>query len=67
MTLEIGKVNERITSESGKIFAEFKRMDGEFKVLRLELKLMFLFIIFFLLITNPRALDIIAKTLGLVK
>ncbi len=67
MMLEIGKVNERITEESGKILSEFKRIDGEFKVSRLELKIMFLFIIFFLIITNPRALDIIAKTLVLIK
>ncbi|MES0335295.1 MAG: hypothetical protein SFH39_02895 [Candidatus Magnetobacterium sp. LHC-1] len=40
------------------------KMTGEFRALRLEIKLLFLIIIFLMLITNPRALDMIAKVLG---
>ncbi|MBF0590994.1 MAG: hypothetical protein HQL02_02785 [Nitrospirae bacterium] len=50
-----------------KMMGEFKRIDGEFKALRLEIKLLFLIIIFIMLITNPRALDMIAKVLGLTR
>ncbi|MBF0539383.1 MAG: hypothetical protein HQL03_14140 [Nitrospirae bacterium] len=54
------RVNERFTRIEG-------RMDAEFKALRLEMKIFFLVIIFLMLATNPRALDMIGKVLGLVK
>jgi hypothetical protein len=42
-------------------------MRGEFKSLRLEMKLYFLILIFVVLLTNPRAMDFIARLFGIVK
>jgi len=46
---------------------EFKRVDGEFKAIRLEMKLYFLILLFVILATNPKTIDLVAKLLGVVK
>ncbi|MBF0459592.1 MAG: hypothetical protein HQK99_17025 [Nitrospirae bacterium] len=60
------------------IIGEFKRVDGEFKVLRaemkgenralrLEQKIIFLILASIILLTNTRALELIARLFGLAK
>ncbi|MBF0539145.1 MAG: hypothetical protein HQL03_12930 [Nitrospirae bacterium] len=64
---DLALMESKMMGEFKRIDGEFKRIDGEFKALRLEMKLLFLIIIFIMLITNPRALDMIAKVLGLAR
>jgi hypothetical protein len=40
---------------------------GEFKSLRLEMKLYFLIMIFVIFLTNPKAIDLIARIFGILK
>ncbi|MBF0537952.1 MAG: hypothetical protein HQL03_06830 [Nitrospirae bacterium] len=67
MALLEGRMNERFTRIEAKMDVESKRVDGEFKAMRLEMKIFFLLIALLILATTPRALDMIAKVFGLVK
>ncbi|MBF0555222.1 MAG: hypothetical protein HQK96_11815 [Nitrospirae bacterium] len=55
-----GRLNERITSLEGKINERFTAADWKMRVY-------FLILIFVILLTNPRSLDLIAKVLGLLR
>ncbi|MBF0320089.1 MAG: hypothetical protein HQL01_09860 [Nitrospirae bacterium] len=78
------QIKEELTKELAtkadiaEIMGEFKRVDGEFKVLRaeikgdnralrLEQKIVLLILISVILLTNPKALELIAKLFGLAK
>ncbi|MCI4626076.1 MAG: CCDC90 family protein [Candidatus Magnetoovum sp. WYHC-5] len=79
---EIGKVRAELKEEIGKVRAELKEeivktneritrlegeMKGEFKSLRLEMKIFFLIIIFILVFSNPKAMDLVAKLISMFK
>jgi hypothetical protein len=51
----------------GKIEKLEEKMDGQFKNVRLEIKMVALLLAFLIILTNPKALDIISKLFGLVK
>ncbi|WP_420264502.1 hypothetical protein [Candidatus Magnetominusculus dajiuhuensis] len=55
-----GRLSERISSLEGKINEKFTDMNWRMKV-------SLLIILFVILLTNPKALDLIAKLFGLVK
>jgi hypothetical protein len=65
-------------ADIAEIMGEFKRVDGEFKelraeikgehkALRLEQKIIFIILASIILLTNPKALELIAKLFGLAK
>jgi hypothetical protein len=60
MAEEFAKVNERISSEIGKTNERISNLDG-------RLKLYFLAILFAIILVSPRAMDLIARLLGVVK
>ncbi|MCG6552470.1 MAG: hypothetical protein L7F77_09090 [Candidatus Magnetominusculus sp. LBB02] len=55
-----GRLNERITGLEGRMNERFTAMDWRMRVY-------FLILLFVMLLTNPKALDLIAKMFGLVK
>jgi hypothetical protein len=42
-------------------------MKSEFRAVRLEMKLYFLILLFVILFTNPKTIDLVAKLLGVIK
>ncbi|MEO5358506.1 MAG: hypothetical protein H7844_14595 [Nitrospirae bacterium YQR-1] len=56
-----------VTRLEAKIEKFDTEMKGEFKNIRLEMKLYFLVLAFLIILSNPRALDLISKLLGIVK
>lgn len=61
---EIKELRAEMKGESSSIRAEMK---GENRALRLEQKIIFLILASIILLTNPRALELIARLFGLVK
>ena len=57
-------IKTELEAKIGKFETEMK---GEFKNIRLEMKLYFLVLAFLIILSNPRALDLISKLLGIVK
>ncbi|MEO5359553.1 MAG: hypothetical protein H7843_03785, partial [Nitrospirota bacterium] len=55
-----GRLNERITAVEGRLNERLTAMD-------LKTRIYFLILLFVILLTNPKALDLIAKLFGLVK
>jgi len=55
------------TRLSGEIKRLDDKIDNGLKNIRLEMKLYFLLLSFLIILTNPRALDLISKLLGIVK
>lgn len=61
---DLAEFKAEIKGEIKELRAETK---GENKALRLELKIVFLILTAIILLTNPKALELIAKLFGLVK
>jgi predicted RNA-binding protein len=57
----------RVDGEFKRVDGEFKRIDGEFKSIRMEMKLYFLILLFVILATNPKTIDLVTKLLSAVK
>ncbi|MBF0464349.1 MAG: hypothetical protein HQK88_08130 [Nitrospirae bacterium] len=51
----------------GKIVKLEEKMEGQFKNIRLEIKMVALILAVLIILMNPKALDIISKLFGLVK
>ncbi|MBF0320281.1 MAG: hypothetical protein HQL01_10825 [Nitrospirae bacterium] len=60
ITAVAGQLNERITAVEGRLSEKLTAMDW-------KIKIYFLILLFVMLLTNPKALDLIAKLFGLVK
>jgi chromosome segregation ATPase len=56
-----------LKGEFKRVDGEFKRIDGEFKSIRMEMKLYFLILLFVILATNPKTIDLVTKLLSVVK
>jgi phage host-nuclease inhibitor protein Gam len=64
---KITSLNEKVSSLEGRMNEKFAETRGEFKAIRMEMKLYFLILVFIILFTNPRTLDLIGKLLGFAK
>ncbi|MBF0553743.1 MAG: hypothetical protein HQK96_04215, partial [Nitrospirae bacterium] len=75
---DVAEFKAEIMGEFKRVDGEFKRVDGQFKelraemkgeyrALRLEQKIIFIVLASIILLTNPKALELIARLFGLAK
>jgi hypothetical protein len=64
------KVLNESDSVSGKDYAtkaDIADVKGEIKAVRLEMKLYFIILLFVIILSNPKALELIGKLIGIIK
>jgi hypothetical protein len=59
-----GRLNDRITALEGKMESKFATLDGKMEKLRLESKLYFAILLFVIILSNPKAMELFAKLIG---
>lgn len=64
---DVSSVRTEIAEVKGEIRRIEGKLEGELKTVRLEMKMYFLILLFVIILSNPKALEIIGKLLGLVK